>query len=61
MWDADQYLRFEAERTRPFRDLMAQVGRGAAKRIVDLGCGPGNLTRLLSEQWPAARVTGVDS
>jgi len=61
MWDAEQYLRLEAERTRPFCDLMAQVVRGATARIVDLGCGPGNLTRLLAERWPAAWVTGVDS
>ena len=61
MWDADQYLRFEAERTRPFEDLMAQVFRKTATRIVDLGCGTGNLTRLLAQRWPEAQVTGVDS
>ncbi|MCE9552978.1 MAG: methyltransferase domain-containing protein [Planctomycetes bacterium] len=61
MWDADQYLRYEAERTRPFLDLMAQVSRESTARIVDLGCGPGNLTRLLADRWPEAQVTGVDS
>lgn len=61
MWDAAEYLRFEAERTRPFADLMSQVVCERPARIVDLGCGPGNLTRLLAERWPGAQVTGVDS
>jgi trans-aconitate 2-methyltransferase len=61
MWDVGQFLKFEAERTRPYWDLMAQVQVSEPERIVDLGCGPGNLTRLLAERWPNALVTGIDS
>jgi trans-aconitate 2-methyltransferase len=61
MWDAGQYLKFADERGRPFFDLLARVRRDTVNGIVDLGCGPGNLTRTLSERWPAARVGGVDS
>jgi len=61
MWDVGRFLKFEAERTRPYWDLMARVAGNAPGRIVDLGCGPGNLTRLLAERWPEAHVTGVDS
>jgi trans-aconitate 2-methyltransferase len=62
-WDAEQYNKFAAERARPFADLMAQVDRGPneTRYVVDLGCGPGKLTRQLAERWPAARVFGVDS
>jgi trans-aconitate 2-methyltransferase len=62
-WDAEQYNKFAVERARPFADLMAQVDRGRyeTRYVVDLGCGPGKLTRQISERWPAARVTGVDS
>ena len=39
-WDADQYLKFEAERTRPSADLMARVPLTEARRCIDIGCGP---------------------
>ncbi len=60
-WDSVQYLRFATERSRPARDLMARVPLEAPKTVYDLGCGAGNITRLLAERWPAAEVIGVDS
>ena len=61
MWDATQYLRFGGERSRPFFDLLARVGAELPCCVVDMGCGPGNLTVLLAERWPSAAVSGVDS
>ena len=61
MWDAALYLRFGGERSRPFFDLLARVGTELPGYVVDMGCGPGNLTALLAERWPAATVRGVDS
>lgn len=60
-WDPGQYLRYADERGRPFADLLGRIGVEAATRVIDLGCGPGNLTRGLIEFWPQARITGVDS
>jgi trans-aconitate 2-methyltransferase len=60
-WDPAEYLRFGEERGRAFRDLLARVPAGTPQAVVDLGCGPGNLTRELSERWPDADVEGVDS
>ncbi|MER7573302.1 trans-aconitate 2-methyltransferase [Streptomyces sp. NPDC126514] len=62
-WDPAQYLRHAGHRARPFADLLARVPDlpGDAPRIADLGCGPGNVTAVLAERWPTARITGYDN
>ena len=59
-WSPDQYLKFSGPRLRPAVDLLARVDLTAPTRVYDLGCGAGNVTRLLAERWPAASITGVD-
>lgn len=60
-WDPSKYTEFADHRGRPYLDLMARVDHLAPKKIVDLGCGPGNMTKLLAERWPEALVLGLDS
>lgn len=59
-WDVDLFLRFEAERSRPARDLLARI-ESEPQRAFDLGCGPGTSTRLLVERFPDAEVVALDS
>ena len=60
-WDPDHYLTYADERGRPFVELVARIRATSPADVVDLGCGPGNLTRLLADRWPDAAVRGVDS
>jgi len=60
-WNPDLYRRYEDERTRAARDLLAQVAPISARRVVDLGCGPGNSTELLVQRFAQAQVTGTDN
>ena len=59
-WDPVKYLEFEDLRLRPALDLLARVPLHGPRVVYDLGCGAGNVTRLLAQRWPGAAVTGVD-
>lgn len=60
-WHAQQYTKFEDERTRPVRDLVSAVPRCNVRVAIDIGCGPANSTQVLLEAFPDARVTGIDN
>ena len=60
-WSAFQYVKFEEERTRPVRDLVARIPNPDVVSAADIGCGPGNSTEVLRERYPEARIVGLDS
>src|SRR5438270_8854867 len=60
-WNPEQYDRFRDERSQPFFDLMALVEARPAMRVVDLGCGAGELTQLLHQTLKAGETLGLDS
>ena len=60
-WDPGQYRRFAAERAAPFHDLLSLVRPVPGGRVVDLGCGSGELTAELHRRAQAAETLGLDS
>ena len=60
IWDPNQYLAFADLRLRPALDLLGRVPVAVPSSVVDLGCGAGNVTRVLRDRWPEARITGID-
>lgn len=60
-WDPGLYMKFEEERMRAARDLLARVPLASAGAVYDLGCGPGNSAELLARRFPGAQITGLDT
>lgn len=60
-WDPERYLLFGDFRTRPAAELLGRIPASHPRVVVDMGCGPGNSTRLLADRWPEAEVVGVDN
>ena len=60
-WNPSKYAEFGNHRDRPFHDLVARIQAAEPGLVVDLGCGPGNMTATLADRWPAAHVVGIDS
>ncbi|MBX3013265.1 MAG: methyltransferase domain-containing protein [Caldilineaceae bacterium] len=60
-WEPTQYLKFSDHRLRPALELLDRIPLVAPQVIYDLGCGPGSVTRLLAERWPAATLYGLDN
>lgn len=60
-WNPSQYLKFEQPRLRPALELLARVSLEAPRTVYDVGCGAGQLSRLMAERWPKAQVIGVDA
>ncbi len=61
VWDPDRYHRFSEQRARPFRDLVAMVRPCDGGRLLDLGCGSGELTAEAMTTLGAVEALGVDA
>jgi trans-aconitate 2-methyltransferase len=60
-WNPQLYMKFKNERTQPSIDLTSRIDADNPNFIVDVGCGPGNSTNVLSNRWPRAEILGIDN
>ncbi len=60
-WDPTQYRKFSDHRLRPALELLGRIPLDASDLVYDLGCGTGEVTRIIAERWAAAKVVGLDS
>lgn len=60
-WNAQQYLKFENQRTQPAIDLAKRINIDSPKSILDIGCGPGNSTAVLKSIFPESDILGIDN
>ena len=60
-WDPSQYHKFSDHRRRPALELLARVPPAEPSLVVDLGCGSGEITRLIAARWPGAHALGIDN
>src|SRR4051812_18840591 len=61
-WNPTQYEKFKAERAQPFHDLLSLIDRTKPfTKITDLGCGTGELTKILHETLQAKETIGTDN
>lgn len=60
-WSPDRYRIFWAERRQPFDDLAALVRPVPGGRVLDLGCGTGDLTAELHRRLGARETMGIDT
>lgn len=61
MWNPAEYLTFADHRGRPYGELLARIDLADPRRVIDLGCGPGNLTVELPRRWPNAAIEATDN
>lgn len=61
VWNPDRYAQFREQRSQPFFDLLALVNLPPGGRVIDLGCGTGELTREMHRRLQAAQTVAIDN
>ena len=60
-WNPETYNKFKEERYQPFYDLISHIHHKPGMKIIDLGCGTGELTKILADKFTESTVLGIDT
>jgi len=60
-WNTELYLLNSEERNKPIFDLISHIPVNNPKRVLDIGCGPGNTTIMLKKRFASAEIIGIDN
>ena len=60
-WNPETYNKFKEERYQPFYDLISHIHHKPGMKIIDLGCGTGELTKILAVKFKESTVLGIDT
>lgn len=60
-WNPEIYNQFKNIRYQPFFDLMEFISPENLKAAIDIGCGTGEQTHILSQKFDNAKFLGIDS
>ena len=60
-WNPQQYNKFKDQRAKPFYDLKGLIEDKTINLALDLGCGTGELTRILFDDLKPIKMQGLDS
>ncbi len=60
-WDPEIYNQFKNIRYQPFFDLSDLISSQNLQTAIDIGCGTGEQTHILSQKFENAKFLGIDS
>lgn len=60
-WNPEKYNQFKNIRYQPFFDLMELISPENLKTAIDIGCGTGEQTHILSQKFDNSHFLGIDS
>ena len=60
-WDACDYARISGLQEAMAEEVLARLDLGAARRVLDVGCGNGRVTAEIAARIPHGHVVGVDA
>jgi trans-aconitate methyltransferase len=60
-WNAHEYAKNSANQFEWAKELIPKLGLDGTESVLDIGCGDGKITQLISTYLPHGQILGIDS